>query len=263
MQSPLHVLNGDSTWHAFKQTGIPGDVIIWREAFSEGPLLSNIRDRDFWIAREQWINKTWGASKQRYQQGVIDELEPLKEEINYAEIILWFEFDLHCQANLLGALQLLKNIDLKTTNLYLISPSGFAGKDIFRGMGELSPDELKSLLPNKIRLSNYDMEIADQVWQMFTAPNVIKLQAWLNEHPDFGALINLEKALWAHIRRSIPNEQGLNYVEAKLYEIYKGGVKDRIALYTQFWNTETIFGMGDAELDVYLQRLKAKGFIEL
>ena len=109
--SILHVLNGDSTAYSFRDTGLEGDILVWREVFSQGPLMENIASGDFWKAREEWICNKFDETPDKYQQSVVEPLSKLSEP--YDELNLWFEFDLHCQANLLGVMVMLsKNTDL-------------------------------------------------------------------------------------------------------------------------------------------------------
>ena len=42
----MHVLNGDSTLIGFKESGIPGKTVVWREVFRKA-LLENILSDDF------------------------------------------------------------------------------------------------------------------------------------------------------------------------------------------------------------------------
>src|SRR6185312_17187630 len=100
MHTILHVLNGDSTAHGFRDTGLEGDTLVWREVFSQGPLSEDISSGAFWKAREEWICGTFSEQGDDYRKTVVAPLEKLNEP--YEEINLWFEFDLHCQANLLG-----------------------------------------------------------------------------------------------------------------------------------------------------------------
>ena len=54
---------------------------------------------------------------------------------------LWFEFDLHCQVNMLGVMaMMLKHTDLSPPAIYLICPDEFPGEEDFRGMGQLNGD---------------------------------------------------------------------------------------------------------------------------
>src|SRR5476651_2403611 len=101
----LHILNGDATLQGFKQTGLEGDVMIWREAFSAGPLIADVTSAGFWLARSEWICTGFNESPEGYQRNMLDQLALLNDP--YDEINLWFEYDLHCQANLLGVLNYL------------------------------------------------------------------------------------------------------------------------------------------------------------
>ena len=51
MSSILHILNGDSTAYSFKDTGLDGDILVWREVLSQGPLQEDISSAAFWEAR--------------------------------------------------------------------------------------------------------------------------------------------------------------------------------------------------------------------
>src|ERR1700709_2040819 len=102
--SILHILNGDSTYQSFKHTGLEGHALVWREVLSEGPLEENISSGHFWEARSEWIGKTFNETPGAYQEKMIDQIDKLGEPFN--EIDLWFEFDLHCQVNMLGVMNL-------------------------------------------------------------------------------------------------------------------------------------------------------------
>src|ERR1700733_12383061 len=104
--SILHILNGDSTAISFEETGLDGDILVWREVFSEGPVEEDVTSASFWRNRSEWICKGVNETPENYQHNVLDQLAKL--EGSYDEINLWFEFDLHCQANLLGVMNYLK-----------------------------------------------------------------------------------------------------------------------------------------------------------
>jgi hypothetical protein len=259
----LHILNGDSTAHSFDDTGLEGDILVWREVFSQGPLTENIASGDFWKAREEWICRRFEETPDEYVKNVVNPLSKLSDP--YDEMNLWFEFDLHCQANLLGVMAMLsKNTDLSPPAVYLICPDDFPGKENFKGMGELNGEELEYLYDNiRLRLSERDFAIAGEAWKLYVEGNVDKLENWLSENTFWGSLHLLKPALEAHLKRLRTNEHGLNYIEQKLLDIYNYGYKTRPAIYESFWETEKIYGMGDAEIDIYLQRLIDRGLITL
>lgn len=255
----LHILNGDDTLTGFNDTGLDGDVLVWREVFSEGPL-SETLNADFWTDRELWIVQAFEDAPERYQQLVLRELEKLNTP--YAEINLWFEFDLHCQVNLLGVMQILKQkVDLSEKAIYLISPDSYPGMDDFRGMGQLNGEQLENVFDNRLQLTDYDFTIAAEAWQLYIGNDAERIQQWLNDTPFWGSLHNLKPALQAHVKRLHTNEQGLTFIEAKLLHLYQNGIISKNDLYRAFWQQNVIYGMGDMELDIYFNKLKFKGLI--
>lgn len=229
--------------------------MVWREVLSEGPLEENISSGSFWRARSQWITQSFTETPDGYQEKMVDQLSKLTEP--YDEINLWFEFDLHCQVNLLGAMNYLKQqADLSSPAIYLICPADFPGKENFMGMGELSGEELEYLYDNiRVQLSAIDFVIAAEVWAIYVSRDAEKLKEYINTTHFWGSLHLLKPALEAQLKRLQVNENGLNYVEQKLLDIYNYGFKTRPEIYRKFWETEKIYGMGDMELDIYLQKI--------
>jgi hypothetical protein len=263
MENILHILNGDDMLSNFEQTGLEGDIMVWREVLSEGPLEENIASGSFWKTRSEWICRTFNDTPDNYQEKVVDQLSKLSEP--YQEINLWFEFDLHCQINMLGVINYLgKRTDLSAPAIYLICPDSYPGIDDFRGMGQLDAEQLEYLYDNnRVQLGEPDFFVAPGAWKLYTMNNADELSSWLNKTSYWGNLHALKPALQAHLKRLQPNENGLNYVEQKLLDIYNSGIKSRTAIYNAFWQTEKIYGMGDMEIDNYLQSLLKKGWIDI
>jgi hypothetical protein len=259
----LHILNGDSTAESFKDTGLEGDVMVWREVLSEGPLIENITSGEFWRDRSAWIGETFNDGAEEYQKNVLNELARLEDQ--YDEINLWFEFDLHCQVNMLGVMNYLKQkTDLSHPAIFLICPDDYPGKDDFRGMGELTADELEYLYDNiRTQLSEIDFIVAAEAWGIYVSRDAEKLRKYLADTHFWGSLHCLKPALAAQLKRLPVNEKGLNYIEQKLLEIYQNGYHTWPEILSMFWQTEKIYGMGDMEVNIYLQKLIKKGLVSL
>jgi hypothetical protein len=259
----LHILNGDSTLYGFEQTGLDGDTMVWRGVLSEGPLEENVTSGSFWRARLNWICETLNETPAGYQERMLDQLVKLGEP--YDEINLWFEFDLHCQVNLLGVMNYLKKLtNLSGPSTYLICPADYPGKENFRGMGELKSDELEVLYDEiRVQLSVVDFIIAEEVWQIYISRDAERLEKYINDTQFWGSLHLLKPALEAHLKRLKYNENGLNYVEQKLLDIFNSGITAQKEIYAAFWETEKIYGMGDMEINIYLKRLQDKGLIKV
>ncbi|GAB2699924.1 hypothetical protein GCM10027037_25750 [Mucilaginibacter koreensis] len=262
MSNILHILNGDATLHSFEQTGLEGDVMIWREVLSEGPLAEDVSTAEFWKARKAWITQTFDDTDENYEQKVITELAKLNEP--YEEINLWFEFDLHCQVNLLAVMQLLKRqVDLSQPRLYLISPDDYPEVTDFRGMGQLNGSQLENLYDGRLSISEVDFYVADIAWKLLVKNNLPELRQWLNTNKYWGNLHWLYAALEAHINRRTTNANGFNSVEQALLNLYQSGITEKHHLQEHFWRQYPIYGMGDKELDLYLANLQQKDLIAL
>jgi hypothetical protein len=74
---------------------------------------------------------------------------------------------------------------------------------------------------------------------------------------------NLETGLEAHLKRLEFDAEGFKLYPPKLLGIYQSGIRSKPAIYQSFWQTEKIYGMGDSQLDIYLQQLADKKLISL
>lgn len=263
MENTLHILNGDAMLTPFEQTGIEGDIMIWREVLSEGPLEENIASGSFWRKRSEWISRGFDETPEVYEEKVINQLSKLSEP--YKEINLWFEFDLHCQANMLGVILMLsKRTDLSAPAIYLICPDSCPGVADFKGMGELDAEQLEYLYDNiRVQLGEPDFFVAAEAWKIYTSGNAAQLKNWLSENNYWGNLHCLKSALQAQVKRLEINKNGFNHIEQKLLDIYNSGITDKYEIHRAFWLTEKIYGMGDMELDIYFERLKQKDLINI
>ncbi|PTQ99948.1 hypothetical protein C8P68_102779 [Mucilaginibacter yixingensis] len=258
----LHILNGDAMLPDFQEAGIEGDILVWREALCEGSLIADISSLEFWDDRSEWIGKTYGETKAGYNHKMLDELAKLDH--SYTEIILWFEFDLFCQANLLGALAYIRcQPHLQNTQISLICPDSFPGMADFRGLGELNASQLASLYPGRKTLTADGLETAHQAWQAFAAQNADVLETWLARTTPSSPFSALLPALQAHLKNLRTNAAGLTYIEQKLLDIHQSGATSFPAIYREFWRTEPIYGLGDLQLLTYLQKLQDRGLIYL
>jgi hypothetical protein len=258
METSLHVLNGDATFQSFEDTGIDGDTLIWREVLSEGPLMENISSAAFWSLRSDWICKTFKETPADYQQAMIDQLGLLNQ--NYGEIYLWFDFDLHCQVNLLAVMMLIKqHNDLSGPVISLITDDDFSTFESFRGMGQLGGDQLSELFDNRRTLTPYDFELAAQAWNIYITGEAEPLKKLIAETPFWGSMHRLKPALEAHLKRLETNFNGLNFIEQALLDIINRGIKQPATICHVFGESHKIYGMGNAEIDIYLGHLKQKG----
>lgn len=255
----LHVLNGDSTAHSFRQTGLPGDALVWREMLCEGWVPATPEFEDFWQKRGDFLAEHYGFERDEYEKLVVNEVRGLTDFRRYDEITLWFEFDLFCQINLLYLLQFFSEKDLGQTRLTLVSPGSHPEHPNFKGMGELTPAQLAALWPERITLTPHDLGVGRRAWQAYTAASPGALQHFLAEG-DFGQLHHLQNALNAHLSRFPAEATGLGRVEQFwLATLPKTG--EKVPTMVKFWDENPQFGFGDLQLLHTLDQLKQAGLV--
>ena len=126
----LNVTNGDCAVARLRSAGVTGDILPWRDALHEGPV-GGAAERARFIADRGW------ASYDETLAMLTARDERLARAIDDREdITLWFETDLY------DVLQLAQIADrLHRARIVLV------GVDEFRGVAELSDDEIRAARP--------------------------------------------------------------------------------------------------------------------
>jgi predicted ATP-binding protein involved in virulence len=252
----LHILNGDATAYVFEQTGIKGDTLIWREVLAEGPVF----EKDLWAHRAEWFSDTFGEKTEDYFHKVLGEASRLSNIQNFNEVVLWFEFDLVCQINLIYILSVLTATCDPAQPITLICPEKIDGVANFRGLGQLSSDQLKELFLSRTKLEKKDLVFAAEAWQLYVKNDYAQIEAFLKR--DFGNLGLLKNALMAHLTRFPDPESKLNKIEKLLLAIIAEIGNNRSNIYEAFWNRAPIYGITDLQLGFELDKLKEKGLLQ-
>ena len=178
----LHLLNGDSTLHQFRKTNIEGDTIVWREILCEGKAVADLSTEQFWNTRQVFLQQfVTDFDPQQYEQ-----LKRTFQNIklsNYEEIVLWFEYDLFCQINLLGVLSWLyaktRNAKIKIS---LICVGEHPNYPKLVGLGNLTPAEFAALYPNRKELTTVDLVFSSHIWAMYCSANHKQLLTKIQQH---------------------------------------------------------------------------------
>src|SRR5215467_10258971 len=143
----IHLVAGESARGTLQKTGVPGEKFSIDDILMEGPIIDGLRSEASWNDRAEYLQRYFSISKSEYLSGKAERDRILQDSLSHDEIVLWFEFDLFCQANLIYFLDWYASRDLGTARLSLICPETFPGRPQFRGLGELREEELESLFP--------------------------------------------------------------------------------------------------------------------
>jgi len=256
----LHILNGDATLTSFRQSGVPGEVVICREMMCEGKVKATKDPTRFFESRAKHLEYQYGIDKQTYYTNVVQELEKLKTAGEYEEIILWFEFDLFCQINMLFVLYYLQSLTSPLPPVSMVAIDAHAEIPDFKGMGMLAPRHFPPLFEQRALLGPEDLQLAAATWDAYCQPSPLDLEALSSS--TSANLPFLGKAIKAHLKRLPAIDNGLNSIEHFFLQRLMLGKYRWYDLYAQFWKEMKIYGLGDFQLDIYIQRMRRAGVIE-
>lgn len=254
MSSQLHITNGDAFTQRLQQLKYNGDIITWREMLCEGKTETNVGSESFWKTRFEFLHKNYNVSKSWFIEKTLKEYRSLCNHKQQDEIVLWFEYDLFCQINMLAVLSWLKTHRRHAQITLACSGDQIeAGK--YRGLGELTDQEIQDLYRNRIQLTQDDIEFADYVWQLYCSDNPIRLEN-LSDYSAY-QFPYLEPSVKAHLRRFPTIKNGLNAVENRVLQIAaEEKPASKKALMQALLSNQGWYGFGDTQYQRILTTLK-------
>lgn len=218
----LHVANGTSTTRTIQAAGIPGARSIWADPLYDGPVPGGISDRELLNVRRQYL-----AGHEGNDPVALDPVNDLREwraaiERHDAddELILWFEHDLFDQLNLVQLLTWIREYVPASKLVSLISVDSFPGRPGFKGLGELTPRELATLVDTRQRVTGPQYDLAQRAWEAFRASTPERLDAIC--HENTAALPYLAAAIARFLQEYPWTLDGLSRTERRLLELATG-----------------------------------------
>ena len=157
-------------------------------------------------------------------------------------IVLWFEHDLYDQAQLIHALDSLRD---SPADIRLIQSSDY--------LGPMTPIELAGLWPARRRVTAHQFALGSEAWRAFCSPDPTAMQALLAR--DTSALPYLTAALRRHLQELPSVENGLARTERQILEVLADGPRTFSELFRENQTREEAIFLGDDRLREYLEGL--------
>jgi len=254
MSSLLHITNGDSFTERLKPLKLKGDIITWREMLCEGQTLTNVGSESFWKARFEFLNKNYKVSKSWFIEKTLKEYRSLCNHKQEDKIVLWFEYDLFCQVNMLAVLSWLKT-HRKYAEISLVCSGKEDNTDKMYSLCDLDNEQILDLYENRTILKQDDIEYADYVWQLYCSDNPIRLEN-LSDYKDY-QFDYLSDAVQNHLMRFPSIKNGLNQMENNILQLSvdKKPTSKKALLGTMLENQKGL-GFGDLQYERAINRLK-------
>ena len=248
----LHITNGDSTTSVLQNLKLSGKIITWREMLCEGKTLRDVGSESFWKSRFDFFSKKYQITKEQFISRTVREFKNLCQQKIQEEIVLWFEYDLFCQINMIAVISWIKK-HRKGVRITLVCSGKEDDTDKMYGLSELPDSRLLELFEKRTILTNDDIEYADYLWQLYCAESPMQLQ----HIPDSPTFPYLKDAIKAHLLRFPTIRNGLNVIENKiLEEVATHEFENHHKLVTQLLKDQDIYGFGDLQYYKKIEELQ-------
>lgn len=255
MNKILHITNGDNLTSRLKKLRIPGKIITWREMLCEGKTIAGVGSELFWKERFDFFKKTYKTTKNSFIEATLKEYRSLCNQKTQDEVVLWFDYDLFCQINMIAVLSWLKN-HKKNIQVSLVSGSKHEKTNTWHCLTELSEEQFLQHYENRIYLTQDDVEYADYIWQLYCSSSPLQLQTFSKFNSS--QFEYLPDAIKAHILRFPTVKNGLNKIENNvLLTVAERKPKSKEELINQLLQTEKTYGFTDFQYHTIIKNLKS------
>ena len=217
----LHVHCGDSSANALRGSDAPGEVVVWCDPVVEGPTPISLSVDEWRAVRARYLAADEPGKEEGCRKWLSQQDEALARFGEYGEVVLWFDACLFDQTVLVRLLDWFGTRDLGKTRLTLICVGAFPGFERFRGLGELTGEQLASLLPSRQEVTPAQRALASETWAAYGSADPIAIEALTVK--DTSALPFLHDALLRHLERFPSVRNGLSRLENEVLEAVAGG----------------------------------------
>jgi hypothetical protein len=240
-----HILTGDSLASTFRRTNLEGRVIISRECLIDGPVSDN-DPNVFWKNRAEFVRDSFNANVEEYYSNVRAEFDKIFLINNNDEVNLWFENDLFCQANMWFTISLLNKHGL--SNVFRVTPL-LRNTNKWEGFGRHTAMDLIQCYERREPFARGDFKLGENLWDAFRNADVAALARFSKSlSPCFPFLEEVCKAEMERKRNERPRKV--------LEDLLAKGHTDFGDIFSQFSQTEGIYGFGDLQVGNMLKEIK-------
>ena len=247
----LHITNGDSAANLINASSVAGSVLPWRDPMHHGPFPKTTSLDEASSIRARYLGGDNYAKQTRSELASRDDI--LKRAADSASVVLWFEHDLLDQLQLLQILDYFNNTTAPI-DLDLICINQFNGIETFRGLGQLTPEQLALLFPTRTQVTMKQLLLASTIWDAFCDSNPANLLQWITDG-DHHSLPFMQRALQRHLEDFPWHSDGLTRTERQCLSLLQNGDFTAGKVFTNNMHLENALYIGDWHTFTVIERL--------
>lgn len=198
---------GNDIAHSLQLAGFSGQFHMLSDPLCMGPVRDLPTD-DYRALRAAFISQAFAMDKADAARRLVDEYTQLETLANAEHSVLWCEADAYDQLFLIRALA---GLERAPKRLELIEVDRIPGVQRFIGIGQLAPDLLAWLWPQRRLIDDDAVQLAKQAWSAYCDSSPIK---WAElAHGAHPALPFLAPALLRQLQELPSARDGLSLTE--------------------------------------------------
>lgn len=230
-----------------KEAGIRGEIIPWRDVLHDGPVPAGLSLEDLSRVRIAYLASLDDA--ETHVRDFTGRDAFLQRFTEFDQVVLWFEWDLYDQLQLIQILDYLAgrlcDSGLTPPPLQIVSLAGY--------LGTLAPDRFPPLYEGRRPISRAMLSLGQAAWTAFTSSDPRDVSALASG--DTSSLPFLDGALWRLLEELPSRADGLSRAERQLLEGLAAGASNFSELFQRASAREERLYCGDASAALYLERL--------
>ncbi|MDR2308199.1 MAG: DUF1835 domain-containing protein [Paucimonas sp.] len=204
---------GNDIEHSLRTAGFQGAFHMFDDPMVMGPV-PTLSEPEYWQVRSAYAQQAFGLAASDIAQRQATQRSALAQLHADSEVVLWCEADAYDQ---LFLVRLLASLSSRPRRLELIEIAQVPGVERFIGIGQLAPDLLAWLWPQRRSLGDDALALARQTWTAYTAPDPCEwAQLAGQQHP---ALPLLGPALARQLQELPGVDDGLSLTERLVLRI--------------------------------------------
>lgn len=206
---------GNDIAHSLQLAGFRGAFHMFDDPLCMGPVPA-LPPAAFVALRADFVHQAFGVPPAEALRRMQQPYQALAHAAQAARVVLWCEADAYDQLFLIA---MLANLPARPRRLELIAIDRVPGVERFIGIGQLAPDLLAWLWPQRRPVGDDALALARQAWDAYRAPSP---QAWAAlAHGDTAPLPLLAPALRRQLQELPGTRDGLSLTERMALQILR------------------------------------------
>jgi RNA polymerase sigma factor (sigma-70 family) len=240
----LHIVDGESVAGTFRESSIPGEVLIYGDLLYEGPTPAGLTNGTWNEIRARFYSDAGYTSMEDARAMQLGWEHTLKRCLGAEEVVLWTDHRLTDQLILLRVLDWLSRKGPTAARTSLISVGRYPAIDNFITLGQLNSHQLASLADTRLGITDAQFSLAQMAWDAFCSPDPRHLEKVMES--DTSSLPFLKNALHRHLQQFPSSENGLSRTEHEALSIlHERATMSAVQLFIAVQRSEELLFMGD------------------